>query len=73
MEHLERWLVQEGYEANELTYTCRAVEAVFRMEEPVYSEEEFETEGFELFHRRANYAPNDSFSYADYWATISST
>lgn len=36
LENLDPWLTQEGYKDNELTFTCRAFDAQFRMNEPVY-------------------------------------
>ncbi|KAI3708563.1 hypothetical protein L2E82_37811 [Cichorium intybus] len=38
LEHLQDWLVQTGYEDGELTYTCRAIENVVHMGEPIYRE-----------------------------------
>ncbi|KAI3516639.1 hypothetical protein L1887_15562 [Cichorium endivia] len=122
MEHLQYWLVQTGYDKDKVIYTCRAIENVVNMSEPIYrevflqflasyhfdhqpvgmdteemvqfrlgnhnrscslrefgfriglyTEEESEAPGFDLFHRRANYDADDSFSPADYWSTISST
>ncbi|KAI3767333.1 hypothetical protein L2E82_17428 [Cichorium intybus] len=122
MVHLQYWLVQTGYDKDELIYTCRAIENAVNMSEPIYrevylqflasyhfdhqpvgmdteemvqfrlgnhnrscslrefgyriglyTEEESEAPGFDLFHRQANYAADDSFSPGDYWSTISST
>ncbi|KAI3699893.1 hypothetical protein L2E82_44500 [Cichorium intybus] len=38
LEHIHEWLVQGGYEEGELTYTCRAIENAFQMDEPIYRE-----------------------------------
>ncbi|KAI3680397.1 hypothetical protein L2E82_50384 [Cichorium intybus] len=38
LDHLQDWLLQGGYEDVELIYTCRAIENVVHMEEPIYRE-----------------------------------
>ncbi|KAI3739100.1 hypothetical protein L2E82_29492 [Cichorium intybus] len=37
-EHLQGWLLQEGYEEGALTYTCQALQNAFHITEPVYHE-----------------------------------
>ncbi|KAI3515885.1 hypothetical protein L1887_14790 [Cichorium endivia] len=51
--------------------SCSLREFGFRI--GLYTEEESEAPGFDLFHRHANYDADDSFSPGDYWSTISST
>ncbi|KAI3700773.1 hypothetical protein L2E82_45411 [Cichorium intybus] len=67
LEHLENWLVQGGNENR----SCSLREFGYRLR--LYRQAESEENGFEQFHMRANYAPDDTFSYADFCATISST